>query len=240
MKYKNAPFGKIPIHWDVRPIIECSEVVTDYVANGSFASLKENVQYLDNPDCAVLIRLVDYNSNFDGNFVFINEHSYEFLKKSKLYGNELIISNVGANVGTVFKCPKLPYKMSLAPNSIMVRFKGVDEFYFQWLRSDAGQFMLKSVVSGSAQPKFNKTDFRQLLVPVPPLDEQRKIADTLSAFDVLIAENRAINHHLASPMSVLVSSPDIRRGSKASRKAARRAFSASFIRTCSNKGAVVA
>jgi type I restriction enzyme S subunit len=196
MRYKETPFGRIPSHWDSGTILDNSEIVTDYVANGSFASLKENVQYLNTPDCAVLIRLVDFNNGFNGSFVYINEHSHNFLRKSKLMGGEIIISNVGANVGTVFKCPKLKFKMSLAPNSIMVKFKGVDDFYFHWLKSEAGQFMLKSIVSGSAQPKFNKTDFRKLIIPIPPIEEQHAIAATLSAFDDKIAVNNKINHVL--------------------------------------------
>ena len=196
MKFKETQIGKVPAHWNVLPIKEISETVTDYVANGSFASLAKNVVYKDEEDFAVLIRLVDYNNDFRGKFVFIDEHAYEFLSKSKLYGNEIIISNVGANVGTVFRCPKLRYKMSLAPNSVMVKFKGNDDFYFHWLRGYNGQQMLKSIVTGSAQPKFNKTNFKEMVVPVPPIDEQNKIASILNAIDEKIKINKQINENL--------------------------------------------
>lgn len=196
MKFKKTKLGAIPSNWEVKPIKEIAETVTDYVANGSFASLAENVTYKNEEDVAILIRLVDYNNRFQGGFVFIDEHAYQFLAKSKLFGDEIIISNVGANVGTVFRCPKLPYKMSLAPNSIMVKFNGNNDFYFHWLRSYNGQQMLKSIVTGSAQPKFNKTNFKEMLVPVPPLEEQNKIAAILSALDEKIAINRAINDNL--------------------------------------------
>ena len=198
MTFKETKIGKIPEHWDVLPIKEITEVVTDYVANGSFASLTQNVTYRDVEDVAVLIRLVDYNNDFHGKFVFIDEHAYEFLSKSKLYGNEIIISNVGSNVGTVFRCPKLQYKMSLAPNSIMVKFKENDDFYFHWLRGYNGQQMLKSIVTGSAQPKFNKTNFKEMLAPVPPIDEQNKIALILNSIDEKINLNKKINNNLAA------------------------------------------
>ncbi|MCH4183775.1 MAG: restriction endonuclease subunit S [Prevotella sp.] len=196
MKYKETPFGRIPEDWNVQPINEITSLVTDYVANGSFASLAENVKYKDEKDVAVLIRLVDYNRNFDGNFVYIDEHAYEFLSKSKLYGGEIIISNVGANVGTVFRCPYLPCKMSLAPNSIMVKFNESDEFYYYWLRSPFGQHMLKSIVTGSAQPKFNKTNFRDMVAPVPLRNVQDKIAEILRSLDDKIKVNNEINKNL--------------------------------------------
>ena len=203
MKYKETRIGIVPEHWEVLPIKDITEVVTDYVANGSFASLAENVTYKDEEDVAVLIRLVDYNNNFQGKFVFIDEHAYEFLGKSKLFGDEIIISNVGANVGTVFRCPKLQYKMSLAPNSIMVKFKGNDDFYFHWLRGHNGQQMLKSIVTGSAQPKFNKTNFKEMLAPVPPIEEQNKIASILNSLDEKIELNKKINNNLEQQAKAL-------------------------------------
>lgn len=196
MKFKDTKIGIVPSHWEVQPLKEITEIVTDYVANGSFASLAENVTYKDEEDVAVLIRLVDYNNDFQGKFVFIDEHAYQFLGKSKLFGGEIIISNVGANVGTVFRCPKLAYKMSLAPNSVMVKFKGNDDFYFHWLRGFNGQQMLKSIVTGSAQPKFNKTNFKEMLAPVPPIGEQNKIASILNTIDEKIEINKKINNNL--------------------------------------------
>lgn len=195
-QWKETPWGIIPSTWKISTVKEETSLVTDYVANGSFASLAENVKYKSVEDYAILIRLVDYNNNFQGPFVFIDESAYEFLAKSKLYGNEIIISNVGANVGTVFKCPKLKWKMSLAPNSIMVKFKGNNDFYYYWLKSKFGQHMLNSIVTGSAQPKFNKTNFKDLAIPVPPIDEQKRIAAILSSLDDKIELNRRINRNL--------------------------------------------
>ncbi|MFD5174092.1 restriction endonuclease subunit S, partial [Bacillus mycoides] len=113
-----SDLGVIPEGWEVKKINYIVEV-TDYVANGSFAALKENVKTSDEIDYAMLIRLVDYNRNFKGPFTYVNKDGYEFLKKSKLFGGEIIISNVGANAGTVFRVPKLDIPMTLGPNSIM-------------------------------------------------------------------------------------------------------------------------
>ena len=214
MKFKDTKIGIVPSHWEVQPIKKITEIVTDYVANGSFASLAENVTYKDEEDVAVLIRLVDYNNGFQGKFVFIDEHAYQFLGKSKLFGGEIIISNVGANVGTVFRCPQLAYKMSLAPNSVMVKFKGNDDFYFHWLRGFNGQQMLKSIVTGSAQPKFNKTNFKEMLAPVPPIGEQNKIASILNTIDEKIEINKKINNNLEQQAQTIFDSmfPNISNG----------------------------
>lgn len=193
---KQSIYGLIPNEWILSSVLEISEMVTDYVSNGSFASLKKGVKYLDTPSDAVLIRLVDFNNGFSGPFVFIDNNSYEFLKKTKLYGNEIIISNVGANVGTVFKCPKLDSKMSLGPNAILVKLIGYNDYFYYWFKSEFGQYALKSIVTGSAQPKFNKTDFRKLIIPIPSLSEQKAIASILSTLDDKIQLNNKINRTL--------------------------------------------
>lgn len=197
-------YGELPEGWTTEKIGEYASVITDYVANGSFAALAKNVEYKSEPDYAVLIRLTDYNNDFDSDFVYIDKHAYDFLAKSKLYGDEIIISNVGANVGTVFKCPKLDKKMSLAPNAIMMKTKGNDDFYYYWFTSRNGQHSLQSIVTGSAQPKFNKTNFKELLVPVPPLKVQEKIAEYLGKIDQKIEINKRINKNLEQQIEIIL------------------------------------
>ena len=196
MEQVNSPWGFLPRGWRLSTIDEEKERLTDYVANGSFASLASNVHYKETEDYAVLIRLVDFNNDFKGPFVYIDEHAYSFLSKSSLSGGEIIISNVGANVGTVFKCPNLPYKMSLAPNAITIKLKGDNDFYYYWFKSKIGQANIQALVTGSAQPKFNKTNFRSMYIPVPPLDVQRRIASILSSLDRKIELNDKINADL--------------------------------------------
>ena len=197
-----SSWGYLPDGWKLSTIKDEMIEITDYVANGSFATLKENVSYKDTEDYAILVRTADYHNNFKGNFVYIDEHAYNFLSKSKLHGDEIIIANVGS-VGEVFKCPRLNKKMSLAPNAIMVKLKGNNDFYYYWFKSRIGQHNILNLVSGSAQPKFNKTHFKAMEIPVPPIDTQDKIASILSTFDEKIAINRQICENLEAQAQAL-------------------------------------
>lgn len=128
-------FGLVPESFKLLKNGELPLVVTDYVANGSFASLKANVTLYQEPNYAYFIRNTDLKS---GTFeVFVDEHSYNFLSKSTLYGGEIIISNVG-DVGSVFLCPKLDKPMTLGNNIIMLRPEQENLRYylyiwFKWL-----------------------------------------------------------------------------------------------------------
>ena len=159
--------------------------ISDYVSNGSFASLRENVQYRNEPDFAILVRFADYTSGFDeSKFVYIDEHAYNFLSKSSLEGGEIVMSNVGS-CGLFFRCPKLGKKMSLAPNSILIKSDFID-YLFHWFSSNRGQEDIKKITSKSAMPKFNKTEFKKIQIPIPSLAEQERIVGILDTFTASI------------------------------------------------------
>lgn len=152
---------ELPEGWRFIKVKNLDVVVTDFVANGSFASLAQNVTYKQDSDYAKLIRLTDYNRNFLGDFVYVDENAYNFLKKSKLSAGDIIISNVGAYAGTTFKCPDLDHAMTLGPNSIVLK-SNFNNYFYLLFTSRIGKHLLSSIISGSAQPKFNKTAFRNL------------------------------------------------------------------------------
>lgn len=173
---------------------------TDYVANGSFESLRKNVTYRSSPDHAVLVRLMDYKAGWKGDFVYVDKASYQFLKKSALFPGDIVIANVGANAGTVFRVPDLGTRMTLGPNAVLCRPKEESilqrDFLYYYLISDRGQHALQTIRSGSAQPKFNKTDLRSLLVPIPPMAEQHAISHLLGTLDARIELSHRMNETL--------------------------------------------
>jgi type I restriction enzyme S subunit len=160
-----SELGDIPSGWRVDTIGNQVSVV-DFVANGSFASLKENVSLRSVRDFALYVRTTDFNSGFSGDFRYVDERAYRFLTKSSLDGSEVIISNVG-DVGTVFLPPKwLGLPMTLGSNAIALKSNTTHFFYFHFL-GHKGKSDIQSIITGSAQMKFNKTNFRSLKVLVP-------------------------------------------------------------------------
>lgn len=170
--------GQIPEEWEVRKLDSIAELITDYVASGSFASLNENVKYLDEPDYAMLVRTVDLSGTQNKKPVYINKHAYEFLSNSNLHGGEIILSNIGS-VGNVYFYSPLYERATLAPNAIMVNMKENNKFYYYWFLNPMVNEALKQIGSNAVQAKFNKTQLRAFLVVHPPEEEQQKIADFL-------------------------------------------------------------
>ena len=186
--------GKIPNDWEVRKVGYLAAKITDYVASGSFATLAQNVQYLDEPDYARLIRTVDLSGSVNKQPVYVSKEAYKFLSNSNLFGGELILPNIGS-VGCVYQYKKIYEHATLAPNSILLDMKENNRFYFYWFSNPIVGESLKMLGNSTVQVKFNKSQLRQYMLPRPPLSEQQAIADyldeTCSKIDEIIAEAKA-------------------------------------------------
>ncbi len=174
--------------WDYLTIEDYTEIVTDYVANGSFASLKENVKIAKEEDYALMVKTADFANGFSKGLTYTDIHGYEYLAKSKLYGGELLLSNIGS-VGKVFRVPYFNRPMTLASNSIMLRCK--NELDYQWayyfFLSPIGRQKLEQICTGTTMKKFNKTGLRAVELPICSDDKRKgiicKIEEMLSALD---------------------------------------------------------
>ena len=200
----NSEFGEIPEDFTVVKVGSLPMLVTDYVANGSFASLKANVNLYQEPNYAYFIRNTDLKSGSFG--VFIDQHSYEFLSKSTLYGGEIIISNVG-DVGSVFLCPKLDSRMTLGNNIIMLRPEDdhLRYYLYIWFKYLQGQALIQGIKGGSAQPKFNKTDFKNISILIPPKDMLSRFHETVAPMFETISQRQTETSRLVDLRDTLLS-----------------------------------
>ena len=179
----------------LKKIGDICETITDYVAAGSFKDLANNVKYLQEPDYAMLIRTTDIKSKFKSDkFIYINESAFNYLWRVNLDKESLILPNIG-NCGEIYYLTPddLPYKRcALATNAILARSEKINMKYLKhaFLANDF-QIQLKKITSPSGQTKFNKTDLKKLLVPVPPIEVQEEIVRILDKFGGLETELEA-------------------------------------------------
>ena len=172
--------GPVPKHWDVIRIRKALSILTDFTANGSFASLAENVEYLPE-GYSRLVRLTDLRENLENEGIYVDEHAHRFLSKSELSGGEILLANVGAYTGFVCMMPTINMKATLGPNMYLLKFKnGVMNRYIYYLLSSGMYFQVFQIkASASAQPKINKRDVKDETILIPPVQEQRAIAALL-------------------------------------------------------------
>lgn len=163
-----------PKGWEVKTLGEDLEVLTDYHANGSYAILNENVTLKKSTDYAYMVRTTDLeNENYIDDVVYIDEHAYEYLSKTKVFGGEIIINKIGS-AGKVYHMPILNKPVSLGMNSFLLRFnENVDHtFMYYQLKSSYCEYEIQKRVKGAVTKTIRKDAIREIPVIIPPKKEQ--------------------------------------------------------------------
>ena len=197
----NLRFPEFQGEWEKHELGGICEIITDFVAAGSFASLRENVKYYQEDNYAQLVRTVDLKKDFTNNdFVYVDEFAYDFLWRVQLKEPNIVLPNIGANIGEkYYVSPKdLPKEKNvLGPNAILLRSKCNDtHFVFFRLSTSSYDNEMKKLVGASGQPKFNKTDLKKVRLFIPSLKEQKKISYFLGLLEERIAtQNKIIERY---------------------------------------------
>ncbi len=164
-------------NWNIGKLGDVIQVLTDYHANGSYEILKQHVELLDTPDYALMIRSTNFEKNdFSNDLKYITKEAYDFLKKSQLFGDEVLMGKIG-NAGKVYYMKNLNRPMSLAMNLFAMRFDRCvsSKYVYYFLNSAKSIEDIKKHVKGVGTPTINKNSVRDLYFAYPDTNEQKNI-----------------------------------------------------------------
>jgi type I restriction enzyme, S subunit len=161
--------------------------LTDYTANGSFANLKLNVKVTDQVSYAKWIRIQNLDANdFERNIRYVGVKGYEFLKKSKLFGDELLISKTGEYLGKayLFMPDSRDERFTLADNIFLIRLKNslLNGFILSFINSKPGRKLLLRWSQGTGQPTIIKNSLRSIKIPTPNSNTIQKFNDLIQQY----------------------------------------------------------
>jgi len=186
--YKLTDIGIIPEDWTYDILDNSLELLTDFEANGSFETVKENVNIYDSANFAWYVRATDLEKkSLLSEVKYIDKSSYEFLKKTALYGNELLITKRG-EIGKVYLFEKKYKYATLAPNLYLLKLKNTVEasYLYSFFKSKVGNRLLLQKNASSTLGALYKDDVKSIKIPLPSQKEQKAIAKALSDTDELI------------------------------------------------------
>ena len=194
-KFKKTEIGEIPEEWEVIKFDNIISFLTDYEANGSFSSIKENVNIFDEPNYAYFVRATDLEKkDYINSVKYVDKESYKFLSKTSLNGGELLIAKRG-QIGKVYLMPNLDKKATLAPNLYLIKLdneKANNKYVYYYFISSIGQKRLISNSASTTLGAIYKDDVKKIKMVLPSIKEQEKIVLILSEIDEKIDgyENR--------------------------------------------------
>lgn len=154
--YKDSAVGVIPQEWEVK-------LLEDLCENICSGNNKERNKYG---------KYRIYGST--GIIGYSNTYSYNF--------PTILIARVGANAGIINKGEG---EYDVSDNTLIVcNNKFIYDYEFAY--NQLANYNLNKLVFGSGQPLVTAGQLKHIKLPIPPLAEQRKIAEILGAWDEAI------------------------------------------------------
>lgn len=195
-----------PKGWDVGDIGSTFALLTDYHANGSYEILQENVS-LSNEGYALMVRTTDLEkNNFTDSVNYISEHAYNYLTKTKVYGNELVVNKIGS-AGKVYLMPVLNRPVSLGMNQFMIRLiedKANPVFMYYLLTSKGGIQAIQKKVKGAVTKTIRKDALREIELPIPPKHKQDEFSQFIDQHKRLLDDQKSLKEHYEQSFNSLM------------------------------------
>ena len=166
-------------NWDQKQVGELCDVIDPHPShrapkeelNGIFflgiGDLKENGEVIGDKARKVSPRIFDEHQDY----YRITDNTIGFCRV--------------ASVGKVIEFrSNYPFKITISPTLAIIEPKGIDKKFLAYcLRSRGISDQVSSLSSGSTRESLGIKMLRELMIPVPPLPEQKKIAEILSGID---------------------------------------------------------
>lgn len=141
---------------------------------------------------------------YDDEFVFISEDLADRMPGARLLPGDLVFTHRGS-VGQISMIPRAPrfQQYTLSTSQVKARLdptRAIPEFFYYWFLSPAGRHSILQSISTVGVPGLARPveTIKSLPVPLPPLEEQQRIAGVLGALDDLIDTDRRLARQLDS------------------------------------------
>ena len=172
--------GEIPKHWKLSKIKWITKKIGSGITprGGSQIYTKEGVKLLRSQ-----------NIHFDGlhleNVVYIDKDIDESMSNSRTKKNDVLFNITGGSIG---RCCLINNDETMNVNQhvciIRPNKKEIDPYYLlSFLCSDLGQIQLRLNLTGSGREGINFENLGNFIIPLPEMDEQKKISNHISKFN---------------------------------------------------------
>lgn len=176
--YTRTELGWIPSDWSTASFGSLLAEKPEYGANASAEGIGGDgyIRY---------IRITDIREN--GSLIESGKKYIPFSvgKGYLLRENDILIARTGNTVGKSLLFSATMGEAAFA--GYLIRFRVGSalncRFASQYLHSDAYWEWVKKAIKVGAQPNINSQQYQSMLLPLPPLDEQEKIAAILASVD---------------------------------------------------------
>lgn len=190
--YKATALGIIPQEWEVMRLEDLCHNEGDYGINAPATDFSDKLP--------TYLRITDIDD--DGKFIIANKASVNNPNSGSyhLKDGDIVFARTGATVGKTYLYNREDGDLVFA--GFLIRFspnaqKIVPYYLKAYTNTSTYWKWVKITSQRSGQPGINATEYCSLQIPVPPLAEQRKIAEVLGVWDEAIEKQARLIEKLA-------------------------------------------
>ncbi len=184
--------------------------------------MKANVKLQNDEGFSKWIRIQNLDSNnFNESIRYTNEKGYNFLKKSKLFGGELLISKTGEHLGRAYLFNPINKieKYTLADNIFLLRLKNTKHngFVFSFINSVSGRKLLLRWSQGTGQPTIIKDSLRSIRLPIIAEEEAIIFDDLVNEYYKKIQKSQTLYQQATDLLEQELGISDFKKDNRKSR-----------------------
>ena len=181
--YIDSPLGKIPNDWEVKKL----EKITEKIGDG----LHGTPEYVSSSE----YYFINGNNLKDG-LVQINADSKcvskeEYLKHKKELKYKTILLSINGTIGSIAFYKNENIVLGKSAAYINCKDENVDYLYY-YLQSQSTVNFFEGELTGSTIRNLSLKSIREIPVSLPPLPEQKRIAQVLSTWDEAITKTNQL------------------------------------------------
>jgi len=176
-EFQETEIGEFPKDWEIKKLREIAKIETGKREKGGGKEAGE------------VISLGGENISLDGKLIlnpskYISKEFYNSLKSGKVKEKDILLVKDGATTGKAAFVEKLPAKeVAVNEHLFIIRGYNVDQkFLYYIIISNIFQNQIKSLFHGIIGG-ITKAEVEEVYIPLPPLEEQKRIVDILSIID---------------------------------------------------------
>ena len=183
--YKRTEVGVIPEEWEVKTLDALTTLLTNGfvgTATSAYVDSEEGIPYIQG------YNVWENHFNFHG-MKRVSRAFHSRNQKSCLQPGDILTIQTGDIGVTAVVPPELAGANCHALIISRLRNQAGDpKFYCHYFNSERGRSSFKEIETGTTMKHLNCGDMRKLLLPCPPVSEQRAIATALSDVDALLTQ----------------------------------------------------
>lgn len=185
-RFKQSLIGEIPVGWEAKILLEAVGGNNDQIVAGPFGSNLMVKDYKDEGIPIIRLQNIEFGKFINKDIKYISLEKAEKLNYHSFQKGDVVLAKLGDPIGKTCIIPANLEKGIVVADVVRIR---VNEnysnkiFLMYVMNSFYGLNQLNRETIGTTRPRVNLGQIRNLLVPLPPLPEQKKIADILLSLD---------------------------------------------------------